>query len=69
MFPFFFRAVGPDTLARGVVHGSPQRREDPAAERSVPQRLQCGERPPEDHQLPSEPPMLLLLLLLSLRRI
>lgn len=35
-------SVGPDTPARGVLHGSPEHREDPAAERSFTQRLQRG---------------------------
>ena len=71
MFLFCFWTVRSDTPACGVIYGSSQHCENPAAERSVPQRLQCGERPPEDHQLPSEPLtmllLLLLLLLLSLR--
>lgn len=34
--------VGPDPPPRGLLHGSPEHREDPAAERSLAQRLQRG---------------------------
>lgn len=37
--------VWPDPVTRGLLHGSPEHSEDPAAERSVAQCLQRGECP------------------------